>query len=148
MHIPECDCASCKHFARGNHRTVIPNSKGTRQRVGGICEGDSGLHSGEVARIFHCGKRCESSNDTYAKEVLDSYIEHLACGLVNYANIFRPEVILLGGGVCAQGDNLIKPLQKIFDQEIYAGDKGPRVPILVAELENRAGLLGAAALLM
>ena len=86
--------------------------------------------------------------DTYAKEVLDSYIEHLACGLVNYANIFRPEVILLGGGVCAQGDNLIKPLQKIFDQEIYAGDKGPRVPILVAELENRAGLLGAAALLM
>lgn len=86
--------------------------------------------------------------DVYAKEVLDSYIEHLACGLVNYANIFRPEVILLGGGVCAQGDNLIKPLQKLFDQEIYAGDKGPRVPILVAELENSAGLLGAAALLM
>ena len=86
--------------------------------------------------------------DVYAKEVLDSYIEHLACGLVNYANVFRPEVILLGGGVCAQGDNLIKPLQKIFDKEIYAGDKGPRVPILVAELENSAGLLGAAALLM
>ena len=86
--------------------------------------------------------------DVYAKEVLDSYIEHLACGLVNYANVFRPEVILLGGGVCAQGDNLIKPLQKVFDKEIYAGDKGPDVPILVAELENSAGLLGAAALLM
>ena len=53
--------------------------------------------------------------DAYAKEVLDSYIEHLACGLINYANIFRPEVILLGGGVCAQGDNLIKPLQAIMD---------------------------------
>ena len=86
--------------------------------------------------------------DAYAKEVLDSYIEHLACGLINYANIFRPEVILLGGGVCAQGDNLIKPLQAIMDREIYAGDKGPRVPILIAELENSAGLLGAAALLM
>lgn len=86
--------------------------------------------------------------DTYAKEVLDSYIEHLACGLINYANIFRPEVILLGGGVCAQGDNLTKPLQKILDKEIYAGDKGPSIPILIAELENSAGLLGAAALLM
>ena len=86
--------------------------------------------------------------DAYAKEVLDSYIEHLACGLVNYANIFRPEVILLGGGVCAQGDNLIVPLQKLVDNEIYAGVKGPRVPILIAELENSAGLLGAAALLM
>ena len=89
-----------------------------------------------------------ASVDVYAKEVLDSYIEHLACGLINYANIFRPEVILLGGGVCAQGDNLIKPLQAIMDREIYAGDKGPRVPILIAELENSAGLLGAAALLM
>ena len=86
--------------------------------------------------------------DAYAKEVLDSYIEHLACGLINYAIIFSPEVILLGGGVCAQGDNLIKPLQAIMDKEIYAGDKGPRVPILIAELENSAGLLGAAALLM
>ena len=86
--------------------------------------------------------------DAYAKEVLDSYIGHLACGLVNYANIFRPEVILLGGGVCAQGDNLIVPLQKLVDNEIYAGVKGPRVPILIAELENSAGLLGAAALLM
>ena len=86
--------------------------------------------------------------DVYAKEVLDNYIEYLACGLVNYANVFRPEVILLGGGICAQGDNLIVPLQEIFDKEIYAGDKGPRVPILIAELENSAGLLGAAALLM
>lgn len=86
--------------------------------------------------------------DVYAKEVVDSYIEHLACGLTNYANIFRPEVILLGGGVCAQGDNLIVPLQKLVDKEIYAGEKGPSVPILIAELENNAGLLGAAALLM
>ena len=86
--------------------------------------------------------------DVYAKEVVDSYIEHLACGLVNYANIFRPEVILLGGGVCAQGDNLIVPLQKLMNKEIYAGEKGPQVPILIAELENSAGLFGAAALLM
>ena len=86
--------------------------------------------------------------DPYAREVVDSYLEHLACGIVNYANIFRPEVILLGGGVCAQGDNLISPLQRLVDKEIYAGDKGPRVPILIAELENNAGLLGAAALLM
>ena len=97
-----------------------------------------------------CGKTVfdYASSDVYAKEVVDSYIEHLACGLINYANIFRPEVILLGGGVCAQGDNIIKPLQAILDREIYAGDKGPGVPILIAELENSAGLLGAAALLM
>ena len=86
--------------------------------------------------------------DVYAKEVVDGYIAHLACGLVNFANIFRPEAIILGGGVCAEGDNLVKPLQAIMDREIFAGKMGPQVPILIAELGNSAGLLGAAALLM
>ena len=86
--------------------------------------------------------------DVYAREVVENYIDALACGLTNYANQYRPEVILLGGGVCAQGDNLIVPLQKKVDAELFAGDKGPQVPIIIAKLENNAGLLGAAALLM
>lgn len=86
--------------------------------------------------------------DEYAKEVVDKYIDTLACGLINFANAYRPEAILLGGGVCAQGDKLIVPLQKKMNEEIFAGSRGPQVPILIAKLENSAGLLGAAALLM
>jgi len=86
--------------------------------------------------------------DPYAKEVVDNYIGYLACGITDVANIFRPETVLLGGGVCAQGDNLVKPLQKLLDKDIFAGSLGPQVPILIAELGNSAGLLGAAALLM
>lgn len=86
--------------------------------------------------------------DPYAKEVVDHYLKHLACGLANVANIFRPEIILLGGGVCAQGSNLVKPLQKLLDKEIFAGELGPKVKIRIAKLGNSAGLLGAAALLM
>lgn len=86
--------------------------------------------------------------DIYAKEVVDTYISNLACGLANFANIFRPEIILLGGGVCAQGDTLIKPLQHLTSEGLFGGDKGPGVPILVAKLGNSAGLMGAAALLM
>ena len=87
-------------------------------------------------------------SDPYAKAVVDSYIEHLAFGITNAANLFRPEFVLLGGGVCAEGDNLIKPLQALLDRDIFAGDLGPHVEIKVAELGNKAGLLGAAALLM
>ena len=86
--------------------------------------------------------------DAYAKAVVDGYIAALGAGIVNFANIFRPEVVLLGGGVCAQGDNLIKPLQAILDKEIFAGKKGPQVKILIAGLGNSAGILGAAALLL
>ena len=86
--------------------------------------------------------------DPYAKEVVDNYLKHLACGIANVANIFRPEIVLLGGGVCAQGNTLVKPLQKLLDKEIFAGELGPKVRIRIAELGNSAGLLGAAALLM
>ena len=86
--------------------------------------------------------------DPYAKAVVDGYIEHLGFGITNLANIFRPQVVLLGGGVCAQGKVLTDPLQEHLDKEIFAGDLGPKVEIRIAELENSAGILGAAALLM
>ena len=86
--------------------------------------------------------------DVYAKEVVDNYIGSLATGITNFGNIFRPEVVLLGGGVCAQGDVLIKPLQQLVNEEIFARDAGPEVKVLIAELENTAGTLGAASLLM
>ena len=88
------------------------------------------------------------NSDPYAKAVVDGYIAGLACGITNIANIFRPQAVLLGGGVCAQGDVLVKPLQKLVNAEIFAGELGPQVPILIAKLGNSAGLLGGAALLM
>ena len=84
--------------------------------------------------------------DPSAKSVVDSYIEKLAVGITNIANELRPEAVILGGGVCAEGDVLIKPLQELVDREIFAGARGPRVKIITATLGNRAGLLGAAAL--
>lgn len=86
--------------------------------------------------------------DASAKAVVDNYIEKLGVGITNVANVFRPQAIMLGGGVCAEGDNLIKPLQAYLDKEIFAGTQGPAVKILVATLGNSAGLLGAAALLL
>lgn len=88
------------------------------------------------------------STDEYAREVVDAYVKNLGIGLTNIANVFRPEAIILGGGVCAQGDALLVPLRKFVKDEIFAGDRGPSVDIVVAELGNSAGLLGAAALFM
>ena len=67
---------------------------------------------------------------------------------MNFANVFRPDAVIIGGGVCAQGEALTVPLQKIVNEEIYGGDLGPAVPVVVAALGNSAGVLGAAALIM
>ena len=85
--------------------------------------------------------------DASANEVVDKYIEYLACGLANLANIFRPEVIMLGGGISKQGENLCAPLREIMDREIFAPGYAP-VKVTVATLGSLAGAYGAAALFL
>ena len=103
---------------------------------------------GDIEKVS--GKTAFDYKDTdkYAREVVDNYIEKLACGIANIANIFRPHAVMLGGGVCAQGDNLIKPVQKIVDEQIFGTIHGPKCPVIIAKLGNDAGMLGAAALVM
>lgn len=86
--------------------------------------------------------------DLTAKLVVDKYISHLACGILNMINVFRPEVIMLGGGVSEQGEALTKPLQKIIDAELFGGTDYAPVKIVKAKLGSRAGAFGAAALFM
>lgn len=86
--------------------------------------------------------------DATAKKVVNWYLERLACGIINLANIFRPQVIMLGGGVSAQGSRLTVPLQKIVNGELFGGTHYAPVEIKCASLGNRAGAIGAAALNM
>ena len=90
-----------------------------------------------------------AKTDKYAADVVNNYIEMLGSALTDIANIFRPEAIIIGGGVCAQGDNLVIPLKKKIQSELFGADFGsPEVVLRVAELGNKAGILGAAALFM
>ncbi len=90
-----------------------------------------------------------AERDVYAKAVVDEYVEILSAGITNIANLLRPEAIIIGGGVCAQGDNLLNPIKEYLSKEIFAGgENSPAVEILTAKLANDAGCLGAAANVM
>ncbi|WP_105618359.1 ROK family protein [Vallitalea okinawensis] len=80
--------------------------------------------------------------DEYAKEVVERYIKYLAIGIVNTINLLEPEVLVIGGGVSAQKDNLLNPLMEYVKGEVYGGE--PKTKIKIAELGNDAGLIGAA----
>ena len=88
------------------------------------------------------------AGDKCGERVVKRYIGYLAEGITNLANVFRPEAILLGGGVCAEGDNLLKPLKRKVHRLLYGGTKYAPVEIAVASLGNDAGLCGAARLAM
>lgn len=85
--------------------------------------------------------------DALGKEIVDEYIDYLACGIANIINIFQPNVLSIGGGVCNEGDNLLIPLkEKVFYKETYTKEGFPSTEIKVAELGNDAGIIGAAVL--
>ncbi len=84
--------------------------------------------------------------DRTAKQVVGWYLKYLNCGIANIANIFRPQVIMIGGGVAAQGSRLSVPLQEMLNKEIFAGTDYAPVKVECATLGNKAGAFGAAAL--
>lgn len=105
-----------------------------------LCNGDINNVNGKTA---FDGAAAE---DKTAKRVVNNYLRYLAEGLANIANTFRPEAILIGGGISAQGDALTKPLQKRLDKLMLGHGKYAPVKILAATLGNDAGLVGAAML--
>ena len=86
--------------------------------------------------------------DKAGKEVVDRYIAYLAAGTVNMINIFQPEVLVIGGGICNEKEYLTKPLQEIIDREQYSRNNPEdlKTKVRIAALGNDAGIIGAAML--
>lgn len=85
--------------------------------------------------------------DAVMKAVVDAYIRRLGLGIVNIVNIFRPQLVLLGGGISRQGETLLKPLRQIVKKDCFGGERNDVPEIEEAALGNDAGMIGAAALL-
>ena len=84
--------------------------------------------------------------DEAALEVVAKYQDYLAVGLANMVNIFQPEVLLIGGGVCGEGDYLLTPVNAQVMEEQYAKTSARKTKLAIAALGNDAGIVGAAAL--
>ena len=83
-----------------------------------------------------------------AVATLNRYIKYIGIGLVNFANLFYPEVMIIGGGVSRQGDVLVKPLQRYVSRNVYGSKYNPKIKVVAATLGNEAGIIGAACLAM
>lgn len=87
------------------------------------------------------------ANDAAAKEVVDRYIMYLGESIANFVNIFRPNIVLLSGGVCNQGEKLTEPLNQYIKDKCFGGEKSFIPKIRCATLGNNAGIIGAASLI-
>ncbi len=103
-----------------------------------LCENDMTKLNGKM--IFDAQKQ----GDAAAVKVIDTYEENLSIGITNLVNIFRPELVILGGGVSAQKEYLTDALQERVDKMCFGADHGEVPHIVTSQLGNDAGIIGAA----
>lgn len=87
-----------------------------------------------------------AGEDETAKKVLDKYIYYLSVGITDIINMFQPEILCIGGGISKAGDVILAPLKKLVDEQVYTRTSKVKTEIVIASLDNDAGIIGAAML--
>lgn len=99
---------------------------------------NSDLSTKEVFDLYTRG-------DAKITDYMESIFRVLGVACVTAINTFDPEKIIIGGGVSKVGDPLFQSIQAYVSQ--YAlNPTGRNVNIIPAQLEQNAGVIGAAAL--
>lgn len=88
--------------------------------------------------------RLAAQGDAAMNHVLDEYAHELAIGLANIAALFRPEMIVLGGGVAQAGQPLLSRVEDELRLRCPSMPTQTPPPVVAARLGNRAGMIGGA----
>ena len=86
----------------------------------------------------------QSCTNEALKSVTEEYVHTLGTGIVNIVNIFRPELVLLGGLLSEQAKGFIAPIQEMIKAQSFGGSYGTVPEVQVATLGRNAGMIGAA----
>jgi len=84
------------------------------------------------------------NGDESALKVVNQYINYVAIGVANLINIFQPEMLVIGGGICKEGDYLLNPIKEICKNQTYSRGGIKITELGIAKLGNDAGIIGAA----
>lgn len=103
-----------------------------------LCEGNLSQIEGKT--LFEAVKQ----KDPSAGKVLNQYVEYLSSALSTYIVLFRPDKIILGGGIAEAGELLLAPLRERLVPNTFAGTEIGVPEVVKAELGNDAGIIGAA----
>jgi len=100
----------------------------------GTPEGITGRHVTEAAQL----------GDPVALAAFGALGHWVGQGLADLAAVLDPECFVLGGGVSEAGDVLLEPTVAAFEELLTGGEHRPLAQVVLAELGNDAGLVGAA----
>jgi glucokinase len=84
-----------------------------------------------------------AKNDPAASQAVEQWLADLSAGLNAYCYLFGPDLIVLGGGL---SKSLAPLLGKLLAGMFAAPYQGYRVSLALSQLQEQAGVLGAASL--
>ena len=85
----------------------------------------------------------KNKNNEEIAKLIDEYINNLIIGLSNVIDIFEPEAISFGGSFVYFKDLFYEKLVKEMHKRRYTFNKDDVPEIVLAELQNDAGMIGA-----
>lgn len=139
---PECPCGrrGCwERFASGTGLGLL----GRQAVATGHGDAILALADGGVVTGEHV-TRAAAQADRDALDVMAQFGWWVALGLANLANIFDPEMLVIGGGLAAAGDLLVDPVRRAFEGLAVGHLHRREIPIELARIGPRAGAIGAA----
>lgn len=104
--------------------------------AGGDAEDVKGEHVTQAA----------AEGDEQALQVFTQFAWWVALGIANVVNLLDSEVVVVGGGLAEAGDLLMRPTRRAYRELVLAAEHRPAVPIVMAQLGEQAGAIGAALL--
>ena len=139
------------HIGRAGHLGhVTVNSDGAADIVNtpGSLEqmiGNYNLRERSNGRFDSTRKLVEAhlAGDKDAGDIWLRWVFHLGAAIASFINAFDPEIVIVGGGIAQAGAALFNPLSNYLDKFEWR-PMGHRVPIISAELGEKAGAIGAA----
>jgi len=87
-----------------------------------------------------------SAGDEEAISVMGIFAERVARGLGGLVEVLDPELVVIGGGLVEAGETLLAPVVAALPRFVYSWQHRPPTSVVLAELGERAGAMGAALL--
>lgn len=142
---PLCTCGN-----RGCLEAMASGPAIAREAAEAITEGHSKLlaelagNAVPTAELVH---EAAMAGDRTAIEIIERAGHYLGLGLIGLLSCFNPQALILGGGLVGLGDLYLEPAMRTAREGAFEQIAADAV-ITTAELGERAGALGAAALVM
>lgn len=84
-----------------------------------------------------------TAGESLAISVYDEFLNSVVTGLANLTHILDPGLIIIGGGISSQGEPFFQEINRRFKNKVMPS-YAEYTEIIQAQLENDAGIIGAA----